>query len=87
MLKLKEWLSLATSLEDDEKDLKKTRHSQVRSIVEPTRILLWEAMMRSAGYDDVSVAGVRRCSPSMFDFTFVRVCFSFSRRMDRGGGT
>ena len=54
--KLKEWLSLATSLEDNERDLKKTLHPQVRSIVEPKRILLWEAMMRSAGYNDISVA-------------------------------
>ena len=52
---LKKWLSVAVHLEKEEKE---SLHPQVREIVAPKRILLWEAMMRDAGYSDTSVSEI-----------------------------
>ena len=58
---LKKWLSVAVNLEKEEKELKARLHPQVREIVAPKRILLWEAMMHDAGYSDASVSTILKC--------------------------
>ena len=53
--KIKAWVSLAAQLEEDEEKLKQSLDPEVRAIVSPKRILLWEALLKQSGFPDLNV--------------------------------
>ena len=51
------WLKIAHDLKDDEAKIKDGMSKERQRILQPKRLLVWQAMLKEAGYADVGVVG------------------------------